>query len=320
MTGNRLSIYSPGGGADSASKSATAIFFADFAKTMLDKKNTLSQEDWSRLADMKIATFKNTPKIEDDGISDRDIWGWLDDKESVDEIEAALCNAGREDEITPFRRSFLGRFGNAEWMAEALFADGQTKEAEEWFEKHLEKGRVSKTTQARMRGFAISRGDLIKAAAFDAEAFFDNPSVDGYDQLMAICSVGSVADAVRKAVFRALESGIRPDFEDPKAADWPLPIVALGRCIVEEPTPSHGAFRPHRRRAQGARLQVPRLGDRLCVHAVRRPRQRPRPLLLPLQGTRSSMCGKSLNVVEYRCSQEEATEEDMMKTPREAQS
>jgi hypothetical protein len=33
MTGNRLSIYSPGGGADSASKSATAIFFADFAKT-----------------------------------------------------------------------------------------------------------------------------------------------------------------------------------------------------------------------------------------------------------------------------------------------
>jgi len=228
-----------------------SYFLADFAKTMLDKKNTLSQEDWSRLADMKIAAFKNTPKVEDDGISDRDIWGWLDDKESVDEIEAALCNAGREDEITLFRRSILGRFGNAEWMAEALLADGQTKEAEEWFEKHLEKDRVSKTAQARMRGFAISRGDLIRAAAFDAEAFFDNPSVDKYDQLMAICSVGNVADAVRKAVFRALESGVRPDFEETKSVDWPLPIVALGRRIVEEPTPSFEllaelAWREHR--------------------------------------------------------------------------
>lgn len=228
-----------------------SYFLADFAKTMLDKKSALSQEDWSRLADMKIAKFRNTPKVEDDGISDNDIRGWLDDKASVDEIEAALRNAGREDEITPFRRSILGRFGNAEWMAEALLADGQTKEAEAWFEKHLEKDRVSTTAQARMRGFAISRGDLTRAAAFDAEAFFDNPSVDKYDQLMAICSVGNVADAVRKAVFRALETGIRPDLEETKATDWPFPIVDLGRGIDEEPTPSFEllaelAWREHR--------------------------------------------------------------------------
>ena len=53
------------------------------------------------------------------------------------------------------------------------------------------------------------------------------------------------------AVFRALESGIRPDFEETKSVDWPLPIVALGRRIVEEPTPSFEllaelAWREHR--------------------------------------------------------------------------
>ena len=36
---------------------------ADFAKSMLNKRNTLSQEDWSRLADIKIARFKNAPKV-----------------------------------------------------------------------------------------------------------------------------------------------------------------------------------------------------------------------------------------------------------------
>ena len=39
-------------------------------------------------------------------------------------------------------------------------------------------------------------------------------------------------------------------------------------------------------RMRELRLLVPRLGDRLCVHAVCRPRQRPRPLLLPVQGTK----------------------------------
>ncbi len=48
---------------------------------------------------------------------------------------------------------------------------------------------------------------------------------------------------------------------------------------------AYGAFGSHRRRTQGAWLQVPWLGDNLCVHAVSRPRQRPCPLLLPLQGT-----------------------------------
>ena len=51
---------------------------------------------------------------------------------------------------------------------------------------------------------------------------------------------------------------------------------------------AHGAFGSHRRRAQGTWLQVPRLSDHLCVHAVRGSRQRPRPLLLPLQGTQKN--------------------------------
>ena len=54
---------------------------ADFANTMFDKKNTLTKEDWSRLADMKIAKFKNAPKEEADGESDDDVFSWLDDKE-----------------------------------------------------------------------------------------------------------------------------------------------------------------------------------------------------------------------------------------------
>ncbi len=79
---------------------------ADFAKTMFDKKNTLTREDWSRLADMKIEKFKNKPKVEADDESDDDIFSWLDDNESVKEIEAALRNAGREDEITTFSPTF----------------------------------------------------------------------------------------------------------------------------------------------------------------------------------------------------------------------
>ena len=41
---------------------------------------------------------------------------------TVEEIEAALRNAGRADEITDFRKSILGRFGSAEDVAEALLA------------------------------------------------------------------------------------------------------------------------------------------------------------------------------------------------------
>ena len=210
---------------------------ADFANTMFDKKNTLTKEDWSRLADMKIAKFKNVPKVEADDKSDDDVFSWLDDKESVEEIEAALRNAGREDEITAFRKSIQGRFGNAAFVAEAALADGQVLEAEELFKKSLEHDPTSTTTQARLRGFALAHGNLLEAAAYDAESFFDNPTVAKYDQLMAICTVIGLADVVRKEVFRALETGVRPDFTETKTADWPLPLVASRRSLVEEPQP-----------------------------------------------------------------------------------
>ena len=224
---------------------------ADFAKAMLNKRNTLSQEDWSRLADMKIARFKNAPTVEDDGRSDEDIRSWIDDKVAVEEIEAALRNAGRADEITDFRKAILGRFGTAEDVAESLLADGRAQEAEEWYAKSLKQSPVSLTTRVRLREFALARGDLLTAAAYDAESFFDNPTIGAYDQLMAICTVEGLADAVRAVVFRSLESGIRPDFNETKADDWPLPIVALRRFLVEEPVPNFGllselAWREHR--------------------------------------------------------------------------
>ena len=215
-------------------------FLADSATIMLEKekKNAMSREDWSRLADMKIAKFRNAPRAEDDDTSDEDIFRWVDDNETVKEIESALRNAGRQDEITQFRMSILERFGNAGWVAESLLADGKAQEAESWFEKHLEQDKVSTETKARLREFTLVRGDWVKAAAFDAEAFFDNPSVDRYDQLIAICGVVGLAEPVRKAVFRALESGIRPDFDETKTANWPLPIVSAHRIIVEEPKPN----------------------------------------------------------------------------------
>ena len=210
---------------------------ADFAKTMFDKKNTLTREDWSRLADMKIEKFKNKPKVEADDESDDDIFSWLDDNESVKEIEAALRNAGREDEITTFRKSIQGRFGNAAFVAEAVLADGQVLEAEELFKKSLEHDPTSTTTQARLRGFALAHGNLLEAAAYDAESFFDNPTVAQYDQLMAISTVIGLADVVRKEVFRALETGVRPDFTETKTTEWPLPLVASRSFLVEEPQP-----------------------------------------------------------------------------------
>ena len=211
---------------------------ADFARTMLNKRNTLSQEDWSRLADMKIARFKNSPKVEDDGRSDEDIRSWIDDKVAVEEIEAALRNAGRADEITDFRKAILGRFGTAEDVAESLLADGRAQEAEEWYAKSLKQSPPSLTTRVRLREFALARGDLLTAAAYDAESFFDNPTIGAYDQLMAICTVVGLAEAVRAVIFRSLESGIRPDFNETKTEDWPLPIVPIstkqrqktGRC------------------------------------------------------------------------------------------
>ena len=226
-------------------------YLADFARNMLNKRNTLSPEDWSRLADIKIARFKNAPKVEDDGRSDKDIRGWLDDKGAVEEIEAALRNAGRADEITDFRKSILGRFGTAEDIAEALLADGRAQEAEAWFAKGLEQYPTSITIRTRLREFALARGDLLTAAAYDAESFFDNPTISTYDQLMAICTAVGLADAVRVVVFRSLESGIRPDFNETKTDDWPLPIVALRRFLVEEPVPDFGllselAWREHR--------------------------------------------------------------------------
>ena len=210
---------------------------ADFAKTMFDKKNTLTREDWSRLADMKIEKFKNKPKVEADDESDDDIFSWLDDNESVKEIEAALRNAGREDEITTFRKSIQGRFGNAAFVAEAVLADGQVLEAEELFKKSLEHDPTSTTTQARLRGFALAHGNLLEAAAYDAESFFDNPTVAKYDQLMAICTVIGLADVIHKEVFRALETGVRPDFTETKTTEWPLPLVASRSFLVEEPQP-----------------------------------------------------------------------------------
>ena len=213
-------------------------FLADFARSMFNKRNTLSPEDWSRVADMKIARFKNVPKVEDDGRTDDDIRGWLDDKTAVEEIEAALRNAGRADEITDFRKSILGRFGSAEDVAEALLADGSAQEAESWFAKDLEQYPTSITARVRLREFALARGDLLTAAAYDAESFFDDPTLSAYDQLMAICTVIGLEDAVRVVVFRSLESGIRPDFNETKTDDWPLPIVALRRILVEEPVPN----------------------------------------------------------------------------------
>lgn len=90
----------------------------------------------------------------------------------------------------------------------------------------------------RLREFALARGDLLTTAAYEAESFFDQPTIDAYDQLMAICAVAGLEDAVRTEVFRALESGIRPDFNETKTDDWPLPIVALRRHLVEEPVPN----------------------------------------------------------------------------------
>ena len=224
---------------------------ADFARTMLSKRNMLSQEDWSRLADMKIARFKNSPKVENDGRGDEDILGWFDDEAAVEEIEAALRNAGRTDEITDFRKAILGRFGTAEDVAEALLADGRVQEAEAWFAKGLKQSPASLRARARLREFALAHGDPLTAAAYDAESFFDKPTIGAYDQLMAICAVEGLADAVRAVVFRSLESGIRPDFNETRADDWPLPIVALRRILVEDPVPNFGllselSWREHR--------------------------------------------------------------------------
>ena len=90
----------------------------------------------------------------------------------------------------------------------------------------------------RLREFALARGDLLIAAAYEAESFFDHPTIDAYDQLMAICAVAGLEDAVRTEAFRALESGIRPDFNETKTDNWPLPIEALRRDLVEEPVPT----------------------------------------------------------------------------------
>src|SRR6185437_14752982 len=177
-------------------------------------------ETWSAAADALTARLRARKRPEG---SDRE--------HLVNDLANALEKAGRGAEVLPLFEAEAPITNSYLRLVNQLLDAQRPDDAERWALEGIQL--VERYDGARLRNvlrdLADKRQDWPRVAAFQAEAFFDEPGVAKFQELMKTAEKASCGQAVRSAALNFLETGERPTV-GPK---WPLPDVP--RVQVDPP-------------------------------------------------------------------------------------
>lgn len=180
--------------------------------------------DWSLLADNLLERLKRLPAVKKeenfsfsyrrDGISN-----WVVD---------ALEKAGRKEEIIPLCEREAEITQDYPRLVKYLREAGRFQEAEEWIKKGIKATQqklpgIARDLRSTLREMGEKEGDWLKASAFRAEEFFQEPTLHGFQELQKPAKRAKVWPEVRAAVLNYLETGKLPKGE----TGWPLPETGL---------------------------------------------------------------------------------------------
>ncbi len=178
------------------------------------------KKSWSELADRLLVRLRN---MKQDGSEAAFVRNYQRDNLSGQAIQA-LENAGRADEAISLCFEEAEATGSYERLVGQLWKAGRNAEAEEWVRKGV------KATCDKLPGIASSlkksllemrqkKKDWPFVAALYAEEFFENPSLQSYENLQKASEKIKVWSDVRHGCLQFLETGVHPAGK----ADWPLP-------------------------------------------------------------------------------------------------
>ncbi|MBP1720455.1 MAG: hypothetical protein H6Q43_3893, partial [Deltaproteobacteria bacterium] len=105
---------------------------------------------------------------------------------------------------------------------------GRFQEAEEWIRKGIKATQqklpgIARELRSTLREMGEKEGDWLKASAFRAEEFFQDPTLQGFHELQKAAKKAKVWPEVRAAVLNYLETGKLPKGK----TGWPLPETGL---------------------------------------------------------------------------------------------
>jgi uncharacterized Zn finger protein len=182
------------------------------------------KEDWSIVADellTDLRTFK--PAREQDGFS-RD---FRRDQLS-NTVVHALEKARRADEAIALCEAEAEKTGSYFRLVNLLIQKKRFEDAEDWIRKGIkasEKRWPGAADQLRilMRDLRRREGNWVAVASFDAEDFFERPTVENYVDLKKSAKKAGVWSEIEKGIMGFLEQGVLPNLGDA----WPLEQTGL---------------------------------------------------------------------------------------------
>ena len=166
--------------------------------------------DWSLVADdlaNRLQTFPTQMTQESTRSYKRDrLSNWL--------IQA-LDNAGRGDEVLALCESEARTNGSYERLVKQLLDAKRWDDAERWARDGIANtpGQllgIIHNLKETLRDIAAQRKDWPRVAAFAADAFFERPDVEAFEQLVKAAHRAKCRDQVETAARQFLETGVRP--------------------------------------------------------------------------------------------------------------
>lgn len=196
------------------------------ARFFWEQRQTLA--DWNILAEHLINRLNRfRPAKGEDGFS-RD---YRRDRLS-DWVIHSLENAGRSDEIIPLCQREAEKTGSYVRLVDFLGRVNRWEEAEQWIHKGIKAAQeqwpgIARQLRTALRGMREREGDWLRVAAFWAEDFFRDPTLDTFEELRKTAERAEVWPAVREAAMDYLESG-KPPWTHPL---WPLSESGVAETV-----------------------------------------------------------------------------------------
>ncbi len=199
-------------------------------ETFWEKKQTVA--DWNILAEELIKRLNQFPAAKGaDGFSRN----YSRDKLS-DRVIHALENTGRYEEIIPLCEQEAEKTGSYIRLVDLLKEAKRWEEAEQWIHKGIKATQtqwpgIANRLRTALREMREKEGDWLSVAAFRAEDFFREPTLNAFEELRKATERAEVWPAVRAAAMHYLEAGKLPRTEPA----WPLPETGMKETVERRP-------------------------------------------------------------------------------------
>jgi uncharacterized Zn finger protein len=188
-------------------------------------------EDWNILADslMERLTHFRPTKGEDSFLRDYQ-------RERLSDLAIlALKNAERHDDIISLCEREAEKTGSYVRLVDFLLEAKRWEEAKQWIHKGIRATQkrwpgIARRLRTSLRRMREKEGDWLQVAAFRAEDFFSNPTLDTFEKLRKAAEHAEVWQGVKIAAMDYLETGKIPVGD----SSWPLPKTETEEATKSE--------------------------------------------------------------------------------------